>query len=71
MTRPRGNRLRAYRIGALLLAKDVAEQPGVSRAVVCRMEKVEIVKIETLERLAHMRGSPIAWSRFSSRSRCC
>ena len=29
-----GNRLKAYRIGASLLAEDVAEQLGVSRAVV-------------------------------------
>jgi transcriptional regulator with XRE-family HTH domain len=47
-----GDRLRAYRMGAGLQADEVAEQLGVSRAVVYRMEKGEIVKIETLERLA-------------------
>ena len=55
-----GDRLRAYRIGASLLAEDVAEQLGVSRAVVYRMEKGEIVKIETLERLAQLLGTSMA-----------
>ncbi|KQX98240.1 DNA-binding protein [Massilia sp. Root133] len=47
-----GSRLRAYRIGAGLRAEQVAELLGISRAAVYRMEKGEIVKIETLERLA-------------------
>lgn len=55
-----GDRLRAYRIGASLLAEDVAEQLGVSRAVVYRMEKGGIVKIETLERLAVLLGTSVA-----------
>jgi len=55
-----GNRLKAYRIGASLLAEDVADQLGVSRAVVYRMEKGEIVKIETLERLASLLGTSMA-----------
>lgn len=55
-----GDRLRAYRIGASLLAEDVAEKLGVSRAVVYRMEKGEIVKIETLERLAVLLGTSMA-----------
>ena len=55
-----GERLRAYRIGACLLAEDVAEQLGVSRAVVYRMEKGEIVKLETLERLAKLLGTSMA-----------
>lgn len=55
-----GDRLKAYRIGASLLAEDVAIQLGVSRAVVYRMEKGEIVKIETLERLAQLLGTSIA-----------
>lgn len=55
-----GDRLRAYRIGASLLAEDVAEQLGVSRAVVYRLERGEIVKIETLERLAHLLGTSVA-----------
>ena len=52
-----GDRLKAYRIGASLQAEDIAAQLGVSRAVVYRMEKGEIVKIETLERLAHVLGT--------------
>lgn len=55
-----GDRLRAFRIGASLQAEDVAERLGVSRAVVYRMEKGEIVKIETLERLAQLLGSSVA-----------
>lgn len=55
-----GDRLRAYRIGASLLAEDVAEQLGISRAVVYRMEKGDIVKIETLERLAHLLDASVA-----------
>lgn len=55
-----GNRLRAYRIGAGLQAADVAQSLGVSRAVVYRMEKGEIVKIEMLERLAHLLNTSLA-----------
>lgn len=55
-----GDRIRAYRIGASLLAEDVARQLGVSRAVVYRMEKGEIVKIETVERLAQLLGTSMA-----------
>jgi transcriptional regulator with XRE-family HTH domain len=55
-----GDRLRAYRMGAGLQADEVAVQLGVSRAVVYRMEKGEIVKIETLERLAQLLGTSLA-----------
>ncbi len=55
-----GKRLRAYRLGAALLAEDIAEQLGVSRAAVYRMEKGEIVKIETIERLAQLLNISIA-----------
>ena len=55
-----GDRLRAYRIGASLQAEEVAERLGVSRAVVYRMERGEIVKIETLHRLAQMLGTSMA-----------
>jgi transcriptional regulator with XRE-family HTH domain len=55
-----GDRLRAYRMGAGLQADEVAEQLGVSRAVVYRMEKGEIVKIETLERLTQLLGTSLA-----------
>ncbi|QIQ21816.1 helix-turn-helix domain-containing protein [Zophobihabitans entericus] len=47
-----GQRLRAYRIAASLRAEDVAENLKISRAAVYRLEKGELVKIETLDRLA-------------------
>lgn len=47
-----GRRLRAYRAGKNLTANEVAERIGVSRAAVYRLEKGELVKIETLERLS-------------------
>jgi transcriptional regulator with XRE-family HTH domain len=47
-----GQRLRAYRAGKNLTANEVAERIGVSRAAVYRLEKGELVKIETLEKLS-------------------
>jgi transcriptional regulator with XRE-family HTH domain len=47
-----GERLRAYRMGRGLAAEQVAERLGVSRAAVYRIEAGEVVKIETLDRLA-------------------
>jgi transcriptional regulator with XRE-family HTH domain len=47
-----GRRLRAYRFGKNLTARDVAERIGVSRAAVYRLERGELVKIETLEKLS-------------------
>ena len=55
-----GCRLRAYRIGASLLADEVAERLGISRAALYRMEQGKIVKIETLERLAQLLGTSLA-----------
>jgi len=55
-----GNRLRAYRLGAGMQADEVARKLEVSRAVVYRMEKGEIVKIEMLERVAHMLDTSLA-----------
>lgn len=49
-----GQRLRAYRITASLKAEDVAENLQIFRAAVYRLEKGEIVKIEILDRLAHL-----------------
>ena len=49
-----GQRLRAYRIESSLKAEDIAENLAVSRAAVYRLEKGEIVKIETLDRLAKL-----------------
>lgn len=49
-----GKRLRAYRMGKNLTADKVAELIGVSRAAVYRLERGELVKIETLERLSEL-----------------
>jgi transcriptional regulator with XRE-family HTH domain len=49
-----GERLRAYRMGRGLSAEQVAERLGVSRAAVYRIEAGEVVKIETLDRLANV-----------------
>ena len=49
-----GNRLRAYRLGRNFTASDMAERIGVSRAALYRLEKGELVKIETLEKLAEL-----------------
>jgi transcriptional regulator with XRE-family HTH domain len=49
-----GGRLRAYRLGMNLSAADVAERIGISRAAVYRLEKGELVKIETLEKIAEL-----------------
>lgn len=51
-----GNRLRAYRLGKNFTANDMAERIGVSRAALYRLEKGELVKIETLEKLANLLG---------------
>jgi transcriptional regulator with XRE-family HTH domain len=49
-----GNRLRAYRLGKNFTASDIAERIGVSRAAVYRLEKGELIKIETLEKLSNL-----------------
>ncbi|WP_046863641.1 helix-turn-helix domain-containing protein [Microvirga massiliensis] len=49
-----GQRLRAHRLGRGLTAGQIAETIGVSRAAVYRLEKGELVKIETLERLSEL-----------------
>ncbi|GAB3626662.1 helix-turn-helix domain-containing protein [Pandoraea terrae] len=47
-----GERLRAYRMAAALRSEDVAERLAISRAAIYNLERGEIVKIDTLERLA-------------------
>ena len=49
-----GGRLRAYRLGMNLSALNVAERIGISRAAVYRLEKGELVKIDTLEKIAEL-----------------
>ena len=49
-----GNRLRAFRMGGTLSAEEIALRLGISRTALYRFEKGELVKIETLERLAEL-----------------
>jgi transcriptional regulator with XRE-family HTH domain len=49
-----GGRLRAYRLGMNYTASEIAEKIGISRAAVYRLEKGELVKIETLEKLSEL-----------------
>jgi len=49
-----GNRLKAFRLGSGLSAEDVAKRIGISRTALYRFEKGEVVKIETLEKLAEL-----------------
>jgi len=55
-----GERLRAYRIAAELRSEDVADRLNISRAAVYKLERGEIVKIDTLERLAALFGVSLA-----------
>ncbi|BAO90642.1 helix-turn-helix domain-containing protein [Caballeronia cordobensis] len=51
-----GERLRAYRLAKELRSEDVGERLSISRAAVYNLERGEIVKIETLEKLASLLG---------------
>lgn len=51
-----GERLRAYRLARELRSEDIAERLEISRAAVYNLERGEIVKIETLERLSGLLG---------------
>jgi transcriptional regulator with XRE-family HTH domain len=55
-----GRRLKAYRIGRGQAAEDIAEKLGISRAAVYRIENGDVVKIETLERLAAVLQTSLA-----------
>ena len=49
-----GNRLKAFRLGSGLSAEEIAQQLGISRTALYRIEKGEVAKIETLEKLADL-----------------
>lgn len=51
-----GQRLRAYRLGSSLGSEEIARRLGISRAALYRYEKGEVIKIETIERLAELLG---------------
>ena len=53
-----GGRLRAYRLGMSYTATEIAQKIGVSRAAVYRLEKGELVKIETLESWPRRKVAP-------------
>ena len=55
-----GGRLKAYRVERGLTADEIAQKLGISRAAVYRIESGEIVKIETLERLAGALSTSLA-----------
>lgn len=55
-----GARLKAYRLGSGLSSEEVASRLSVSRAAVYRIEAGEVVKIETLEKLADLFGTSMA-----------
>jgi transcriptional regulator with XRE-family HTH domain len=55
-----GERLRAYRMASELRSEDVADRLNISRAALYKLERGEIVKIDTLERLAALFGVSLA-----------
>jgi transcriptional regulator with XRE-family HTH domain len=55
-----GARLKAYRLASGISAEEVALRLNVSRAAVYRIEAGEVIKIETLERLAELFGTSMA-----------
>ncbi len=55
-----GERLRAYRLNNSLSPAEVAASLGISRSAVYRLESGEIVKIETLEKLAKLFNTSIS-----------
>jgi transcriptional regulator with XRE-family HTH domain len=54
-----GLRLKAFRMGSGLSAEEVARQAGISRTALYRSERGELVKLETLEKLADLLGVSI------------
>jgi transcriptional regulator with XRE-family HTH domain len=51
-----GQRLKAYRMGSVLSADEIAKKLGISRTALYRFERGELAKIDTLERLAELLG---------------
>ncbi len=49
-----GQQLRAYRLESGLRAEEIASQLGVSRAALYRYEKGEVIKLDTIQRLAEL-----------------
>jgi transcriptional regulator with XRE-family HTH domain len=55
-----GRRLKAYRMGKGLTAEAIADELGISRAAVYRIETGGVVKIETLQQLANVLNTTVA-----------
>jgi transcriptional regulator with XRE-family HTH domain len=56
-----GQQLRAYRMESGMRAEEIAARLGVSRAALYRYEKGEVIKLETIRRLAELlKVSPLA-----------
>src|SRR6195952_2811246 len=56
-----GQQLRAYRMESGLRADEIAARLGVSRAALYRYEKGEVIKLDTVQRLAELlKISPLA-----------
>jgi transcriptional regulator with XRE-family HTH domain len=54
-----GNRLKAFRLASGLSADEIAASIGTSRTALYRFEKGEVVKLETLGKLAELLGTSI------------
>src|ERR1700710_3100407 len=56
-----GQQLRAYRMESGLRAEEIAARLGVSRAALYRYEKGEVIKLDTVKRLAELlKVSPLS-----------
>ncbi|MCE2920781.1 MAG: helix-turn-helix domain-containing protein, partial [Roseomonas sp.] len=56
-----GEQLRTYRLESGLKADEIAARLGISRAALYRYEKGEVIKLDTVRRLAEMlQVSPLA-----------
>jgi transcriptional regulator with XRE-family HTH domain len=54
-----GERLKAFRLGSRLSADEIAKKIDISRTALYRLEKGELVKLETLEKLSDLLGVSI------------
>lgn len=54
-----GERLKAFRLGSQLSADEIARKIDISRTALYRLEKGELVKLETLEKLSDLLGVSI------------
>ena len=54
-----GERLKAFRLGSRLSADEIAKKIDISRTALYRLEKGELVKLETLEKLSELLGVSI------------